>query len=714
MTGMALISLWLSIVPVQDTLQAGTVVALKESVPLSQVASPVSSIRPELLETTGTYRPNSLSGMIPGLHIPDYGASMTSTIYLRGLGSRMENPVLGLYLDGIPILDKNAYDFDWEGVRSVTLLRGPQGTLYGRNTMGGVLAIRTLAPSDCLPPTISLEYGTANTVRAGGFFTTGNHAFSATFRHTDGVFRNVFKQELCDPFNGLSVRWKWEKPAGDRLFVSHLFSASLSDEGGFAYGLHTDGTDGPVSYNDEAGYRRLFVLDGTKLRWRGEKVVVDGTASLQLLLDDMRMDQDYTERPIFTLQQEQHCGAGTLEVLVRRADAKARWQPSSGVFAFLRGNRMHAPVTFKRDGIQTLILDNANAHIPSDIGYLTLSDNEMTVGSDFDIATWNVALFHESVWRTGAWLFTAGLRVDYEGARMDYDCLTSLHYRFMPTMKADKALDVPYTGSVGHSRIEVLPKLSVLYEVAEGLRLFSVLSKGYRSGGFNTQIFSDILQHQAMTAMMKDLGVYFDQPTAGVTAGHTEYDPEEAWNLEVGGRFRREGIRAEVSAYGMNVRNRQMTVFLPGQSAGRMMTNADGGWHVGVETEAEGRWKDLCLRAAWSWCKTEEGVPYVPEHTLFAGVGYPFRLRGCRLQVDGFVRGAGPFWWNEEHSLREPFSLRAGGRIALVFPKWEVYARGENLTSTDSHTFYFKSMEKEYFASGKPRMIMIGITIKCK
>ena len=118
--------------------------ALKESIPLSQVASPVSSIRPELMRATGTYRPNSLSGMVPGLHIPDYGASLTSTIYLRGLGSRMENPVLGLYVDGIPILDKNAYDFDWEAVRSVTLLRGPQGTLYGRNSMGGVLAIRTL------------------------------------------------------------------------------------------------------------------------------------------------------------------------------------------------------------------------------------------------------------------------------------------------------------------------------------------------------------------------------------------------------------------------------------------------------------------------------------------------------------------------------------------------------------------------------------------
>ena len=711
MTGGLLISLLLATVPVQDTLQAGTVVALKESIPLSQVASPVSSIRPELMRATGTYRPNSLSGMVPGLHIPDYGASLTSTIYLRGLGSRMENPVLGLYVDGIPILDKNAYDFDWEAVRSVTLLRGPQGTLYGRNSMGGVLAIRTLAPSDGARPNVHLEYGTAQSVRAGASFTTGNHAFSATFRHTDGVFRNAYKQELCDPFDGLNARWKWEKPSGDRLFLSHVLSVGLSCEGGFAYGLHREGEDLPVSYNDEASYQRLFVMDGFKLRHRGDRLVLDGTASVQYLLDDMRMDQDYTERSIFTLQQKQNSGAGTLEVLVRKADTKARWQPTGGVFAFFRGNHMHAPVTFKRDGIQTLILDNANAHIPADIGYLSISDEEMPVTSDFDILSWNVALFHQSVYRTGAWLLTAGVRIDYEGAWMGYDCLTLLHYRFIPTMKADKALNVPYTGSIGHSRIEVLPKLSVLYEAAEGLRFFSTLSKGYRSGGFNTQIFSDILQRQTMNATMKDLGVYFDQPTAIVTAEHTEYDPEEAWNMEVGGRWSREHFRAEVSAYWMEVRNRQLTVFLPGQSAGRMMTNSGRGRNVGVETEAEARVKALTLRAAWSWCRTDDGVPYVPEHTLFAGASYSIELNGCRLKGDAFLRGAGPFWWNEEHSLQEPFSARLGACITLAFPKWEWYVRGENLTGTESHSFYFKSMEKEFFAAGKPRMLYTGISL---
>ena len=711
MTGGLLISLLLATVPVQDTLQAGTVVALKESIPLSQVASPVSSIRPELMRATGTYRPNSLSGMVPGLHIPDYGASLTSTIYLRGLGSRMENPVLGLYVDGIPILDKNAYDFDWEAVRSVTLLRGPQGTLYGRNSMGGVLAIRTLAPSDGARPNVHLEYGTAQSVRAGASFTTGNHAFSATFRHTDGVFRNAYKQELCDPFDGLNARWKWEKPSGNRLFLSHVLSVGLSREGGFAYGLHREGEDLPVSYNDEASYRRLFVMDGFKLRHRGDRFVLDGTASVQYLLDDMRMDQDYTERSIFTLQQKQNSGAGTLEVLLRKADTKARWQPTGGVFAFFRGNHMHAPVTFKRDGIQTLILDNANAHIPADIGYLSISDEEMPVTSDFDILSWNVALFHQSVYRTGAWLLTAGVRIDYEGAWMGYDCLTLLHYRFIPTMKADKALNVPYTGSIGHSRIEVLPKLSVLYEAAEGLRFFSTLSKGYRSGGFNTQIFSDILQRQTMNATMKDLGVYFDQPTAIVTAEHTEYDPEEAWNMEVGGRWSREHFRAEVSAYWMEVRNRQLTVFLPGQSAGRMMTNSGRGRNVGVETEAEARVKALTLRAAWSWCRTDDGVPYVPEHTLFAGASYSIELNGCRLKGDAFLRGAGPFWWNEEHSLQEPFSARLGACITLAFPKWEWYVRGENLTGTESHSFYFKSMEKEFFAAGKPRMLYTGISL---
>ena len=90
--------------------------------------SAVTSLSDE--QTAVLENPKQLSALIPGLHLPDYGASLTSSIYIRGLGSRMENPVMGLYIGDFPILDKNSYDLDYLDIVSVTFLHGPQGTAY--------------------------------------------------------------------------------------------------------------------------------------------------------------------------------------------------------------------------------------------------------------------------------------------------------------------------------------------------------------------------------------------------------------------------------------------------------------------------------------------------------------------------------------------------------------------------------------------------------
>ena len=458
MTAMVLLSIFAAISPLEDTLTQQlpviTITAPKELVPLDKVASAVSAISFETLQKSSTFRPNALSSIIPGLHIPDYGASLTSTIYLRGLGSRMENPVMGLYIDGIPVIDKNAYDFDWEGVSRATMLHGPQGTLYGRNAMGGVLSLSTFSPCDDYRPTLRIEYGTANTVRAGISFTAGSNALSATFRHTDGYFNNAYKNEPCDPYSGLSLRWKRVSNCDGNLTMTNTLSANISQEGGFAYGMWKDGKQQPVSYNDEGSYKRLSVIEGFRLRHHGNLLVTDATASLQLLADDMHMDQDYTDRSIFTLQQKELSGAGTMEITIHRADEEAVWQPQTGLFAFGRRNQLSAPVTFKREGIETLILNNANSHIPTDIGQLAISDPEMPVNSDFMIDTWNTALFHESVFDLDRWLITAGIRFDYEGGNMDYDCITRMHYRFEPIMTADRDLSIPYKVTVSHSHFE--------------------------------------------------------------------------------------------------------------------------------------------------------------------------------------------------------------------------------------------------------------------
>ncbi len=729
MTAMVLLSLFAVFSPLEDTLTQQlpmiTIAAVKEQVPLEKVASAVSAISYEALQKNSTYRPNALSSIIPGLHIPEYGASLTSTIYLRGLGSRMENPVMGLYIDGIPVIDKNAYDFDWEGVSRATMLRGPQGTLYGRNAMSGVLSLSTFSPCDDYRPTLRIEYGTANTVRAGISFTAGKSALSATFRHTDGFFNNAFKGEPCDPYDGLALRWKWVSHCTERLCMTNTLSANISKEGGFAYGRWKEGTQYPVSYNDEGSYKRLSVIEGFRLHRRGELLVTDATASLQLLADDMRMDQDYTEKSIFTLQQKQLSGAGTMEFTIRRADEEALWQPQTGLFTFYRLNQLSAPVTFKRDGIETLILNNANSHIPTEIGYLAISDMEMPVYSDFMIDTWNAALFHESVFDLDRWLITAGVRFDYEGGTMDYDCLTRLHYRFEPIMTADRDLSIPYKGTVSHSHFEVLPKLSVLFKASDAITLFSTVSKGYRAGGFNTQIFSDILQNMTMTATMNDMGVYLDRPFISVSAKNTEYDPETAWNMEAGTRIRHESFSVEASAYYMDVRNQQLTVFPPGMSTGRMMTNAGRSRSMGVETELGWNPGQFRSHISYAWCNARfvsfndgnndysgNRLPYVPEHTLYVNAGYSFNIGSKTLDVDASLRGEGPFCWNESGTQREPFRLRAGARVAIVFNDWELYVRADNLTDEPGRCFYFKSMGNEFFASSKPRTIMTGITLK--
>ena len=87
-----------------------------------------------------------LSTLVPNIFIPDYGSKLTSAIYIRGIGSRINTPSVGLYVDNVPYIDKSAFDFNYSDIERIDVLRGPQGTLYGRNTMGGLIKVHTKSP----------------------------------------------------------------------------------------------------------------------------------------------------------------------------------------------------------------------------------------------------------------------------------------------------------------------------------------------------------------------------------------------------------------------------------------------------------------------------------------------------------------------------------------------------------------------------------------
>jgi len=713
---------------VQDSIVTPAVISsVRQSRETEALPLPVTEIMMKDLEDGGVDSQDMLSGMVPSLHIPDYGASMTSTIYMRGLGSRMENPVLGLYIDDIPVLDKNSYDFDYSDIRSAQLFRGPQGTLYGRNSMCGVLSLTTLAPGDYEGWRGAFETGSAARIKARLSHYGEHHSLSALWRSENGFFTNSYDSGKCDSYRGGALRWKYRSTPADNISFDNTLSVTYSSEGAFPYGQYVSGELMPVNYNDEGSYRRLSILEGAKLHRRGERTVVDLIGSLQCLADDMHMDQDYTSAPVFTLRQRQRSAAATAELILRPAAQAEHWHRTTGVYGYYKYNDMYAPVNFLEAGIRTLMEDNANAHIPAMFGKLDITDDSIAIPTDFALFSWNAAVYHESILEWGRWSVTLGLRMDYEGGYMDYDSQATLHYMMVPAMSQVREVSTDYDGSKLHGRFVVLPKLAALYKFPlskGGLSAYASVSKGYRAGGFNTQIFSDLLQQRVSEALMNDMGVHLSGNDS-VTPDDTEYKPEEAWNYETGLRYHRGGWHLEGVAFVMDCINQQLTVFPPGKSTGRMMTNAGRSLSYGTELEASWQGERFGAEASWGWSHARftkytsgdndyagKHVPYSPEHTLYISAHYRQPLSGTTFRALSFhadCRAAGPNWWDEANTLHQDLYATLGARIGVSVKDYEIYVRGENLMGTDYRTFYFKSMGNEFFQKGKPARVYTGI-----
>lgn len=737
---------------VTDTLTSVTVVSdFKQSVPLERLASPVSTVLMDDIEDMGISGPKDLSFVVPNLHIPDYGSSMTSTVYLRGFGSRMDNPVMGLYVDGIPVLNKNSYDLDMLDIRRLDLLRGPQGTLYGRNSMCGVLSVSTLSPMSWQGVKARVEYGSANTVSAGvsaygkskGGFAAGGMIH---YRHTDGFYDNTYTGEKCDPSDALSFRLRLGKKLVPGLFFENILSASAVDQGGWPYMHYSEGVLYPVSYNDPSRYRRLNVTDGLIFKYFADDFSLFSTTGWQFLADDMLLDQDFTPASMFTINQRQKEHSVTQEFILKPGEQwhTSWWNWQTGVSGFFRHNDMSAPVTFLPDGIRTLIEDNVNSvfdnpAIPFNMQFDIL-DDRFDIESDFTIRSWNAAIYHESWFTVGKWLLTAGIRLDYEGNSMDYDSRASVRYSLSPFIK-DRPYSIGYAGTVSDGCLEFIPKLSVLYDFGDlggigGLRLYAVASKGYRAGGFNTQIFSDILQNMMTSGMMADaMGAVMSQSAGrtgtssdapAVTAESTVYRPERSFNYEAGGNFdlslgrqgREHVLNGSFSVFYIDCRDQQMTYFPPGQGTGRMMANIGRSRSVGAEASLNYSWRGLRAAASYGYSDArfveyDDGtadwsgnrIPYSPSSTLFVRAGYVFGLpsdvfRSLSLSAD--VSGTGRTWWNEANTLFQPSYVVAGADISLEMKMFTLAFRADNITDEKYNVFYFRSVGNDFFQAAKP------------
>lgn len=689
-----------------------------------------------------------LSSMVPNFYQPDYGSKMTSSIYVRGFGTRIDQPVIGVMVDGVPYLNKNNYDFDMFDVARVEFLRGPQSTLYGRNTMGGQMNIYTLSPLQYQGVRASAEYSTGNTLRlkASSYNKVGdNFVYSITgyYNRTDGYFENLATGKNCDwgESGGGRLRTIWSLGRGWE--IDNVASISRVEEGGYAYGLYDEqsGEQSLPNYNSPTSYERLMVSDGLAIQHRGEKVNFFSTTSYQFTHDKMDIDNDFTPASYFTLMQEQHEHAFSEDIVLRSAEGWRPYQWLVGAYGFYKKIDMSAPVSFMKDGIDNLILGNMPPQIKS-----FLHVNPFDIESNFDIPTYGLALYHESSLKAGErWRFTVGLRLDYEKTRMDYDNFSAVDYKFdMSAMNPNipvlnRTVEVPFAGRESLDFLELLPKFAVNYTTRVG-DIYATVTRGYKAGGFNTQIFSDILQNKMKTALMADAMSSMGGGPAGPPSGGssesspydeasvTTYDPEYSWNYEVGAHlnFVEGRLLFDVSAFWIECRDQQLTVFPEGTTTGRMMSNAGKSRSRGVEASLQWRTRwGLSVMGAYGYTQAKfeeynDGIadysgnylPYAPQHTASASVAYNIAINSKILDditLGINYRGAGRIYWNEQNTLPQDYYSLLGASVALHKGDFTLTLWGNNLTDTEYNTFYFKSVGNSFYSYGKPRVM--GVTL---
>lgn len=711
-------------------LEEVNVVAVKQDVRLRSEAVSATLVGADALERVGAESMKGISNIVPNFYIPDYGSRITSSIYVRGIGARMDQPAVGLNVDNVPYLNKNAYDFDLADIASVEMLRGPQSTLYGRNTMGGLINITTLSPMSWQGWRMMAEAGSGNSYRAAiGRYVKPTSQFGTSlnlnFSHLGGFFRNKYTGRLLDKENSGGARWKTVWRPSSRITLQNVMSASLLRQGGYPYEYIETGE---INYNDTCFYRRFTLNDGITFAWRGDHVSMTSVTSVQHIDDNMTLDQDFLPESYFTLTQKQKETSVTEDIVVKSAGRKAyRWL--GGLFLFHKDMGMQAPVTFEDAGIANLIEDhrnNANPYYP-----IAWDRREFVLNSDFKIPTFGVALYHESRYDLDRWHFSAGLRLDYERATLHYLSRCNTGYMiyertgdgdYVPFRHVD--IDIDDDGRLHRSYFNWMPRLSVLYNPGEGSgNIYVTVSKGYKAGGFNTQMFSEVLQQRLMGIM----GIGGSDDVNKIVG----YRPEYSWNYEVGSHlsFLEGKILSDLSLFYIDCQDQQLTTFPPGTTTGRMMTNAGKTRSYGGEMSLTAHpAENLMLLANYGhtdarFIKYEDGnnnykgkyIPYAPQNTLFVQAAYEIKLPENKMKLNRIspevnVRGTGKIYWNEANTQWQRFYAALSASVTFETSHWNIRIWGENLTDTRFHTFYFMSMGREFRQRGKP--LRGGITFR--
>ena len=499
--------------PKMTLIEEVMVTAQRKEESIQDVPIAISAFTADQIDAANLNNLDQIAPLTPGLFFGKFSETRPQ-IYIRGIGSRQfdvgSEGSVGVFIDDVYIGRFSSGLSGLGDVERVEVLKGPQGTLYGRNTIGGAINVITKKPTD--KKTVHVEVGGGN---MGYFEAQGAVSgplvpekvygrVSMNYRSRDGYVKNLNTGTDHNALDQLSLRAKLLFKPNENLDVSFTLDYNNADPSGGLQGEYVSGlpvlaTGGPLVpplvttpsrfdefYNTDSQLERDIYIANLRADWRLSNVAV--TSITAYLDSDMMEVRDLDSTSIDSIEHftDEKSEQFTQEIRVSSIpggsltfDNKVEWIAG---FYYLKEEPIR--VENLRGGLDSVFsmiaasIDAGGPPAPLAPGQIDI-DNFLTV----DVETTSYALFGQATINLSDKLaLTVGAR--YTEDKKEVLSQGVSNRDFVPP------IIVPFEVNLSRRWSSFDPKVILDYSLTDDVKTFFTYSQGFKSGGFQFAKFN--------------------------------------------------------------------------------------------------------------------------------------------------------------------------------------------------------------------------------
>ncbi len=464
-------------------LDAVVVTAEKKEESLRNLPVSITEISAKQAENYRLWDTKDLTAIAPDLYAANPGDDRNVTS-IRGIITTSYDPAVATYIDGVNQFSLDTYIGALNDVERIEILRGPQGTLYGRNAMGGVINIITKAPTNVTNGYFELNVGNYGQQRYSGgirFPVIKNKLFfgaSVMFNKRDGYYTNLFNNSSFDNQQGLTGNYYLKyKPNPQWDILLNVKHQNNTNDGAF-----------PLVNGVDEAFTNPFKLDQNAVA-----KMIDNTLNTSLSLSKSGASFNFMSQTAF--QKNYRFYNAPLDGDFSAADAVTiinnyghKW---NNVKVFTQEFRFNSPAantsSFKwTAGTYFFYQDNPSkqaTHFGKDAALVGAPDTDFATISTATGSNTGIAFYGQTTCSLTKKLdMVAGLRYDYENRKLNVEGEYQKDGESAFVTQPDTAAAVHF-GALS-------PTLGFNYKLSGSSNVFVTYSRGFRTGGL-TQLSPD-------------------------------------------------------------------------------------------------------------------------------------------------------------------------------------------------------------------------------